>query len=438
MSTWATSDDSAAAYGRSLGEFIAASPSSFHVAATVAHRLEGLGWRRLGEEDEWPAAPGRYVATRDGAVIAWVVPAPATALTPFRIIGAHSDSPGFRIKPQPTASRHGWFQVAVEIYGGPVLHSWFDRELRIAGVVCDAEGASHLVDTEPIARIPNLAVHLDRSLATGITVDRQAHTQPVLQVASDGDCDLISALARSAGIPVEELSGWDLALVDSQEPRLFGSSGKLLASGRLDNLSSAYAGLSAFECEAESMIDGDAVSVLAIFDHEEVGSATRSGAAGPFLEDVLRRVSLGLGADDSEYRRALANSVCLSADAGHGVHPNYPEKHDPQARPMLGAGPMIKVNANQRYASDGPGAALWRRWCAARDVANQAFVSHNEVPCGSTIGPMTAARIGVRTIDVGVPLLSMHSARELAHVDDLLGLREAMRGFIGDERSVRP
>ncbi len=377
---------------------------------------------------------------RDGAVIAWVVPAGAGATTPFAVLGAHTDSPGFKLKPRPSVVREGWWQAGVEVYGGPLLNSWLDRELELAGRVVTSDGEERLVRTGPLLRIPQLAIHLDRAANEGLTLDKQQHTQPVWGLASasgpaasdavSGDAahasgtsggDVLAELAHHAGVRASEVAGYDVVVADTQSPRVFGAREAFLASGRLDNLLSVHAGLVALLEVAGSPdrpVEGDVIPVLAAFDHEEIGSESRSGASGPFLADVLARVSAGLGATDEERHRQLAASLCVSSDVGHSVHPNYPERHDPANRPLAGGGPILKINANQRYTTDAHGAATWARACARAGVPSQEFVSRNTVPCGSTIGPLTATRLGIRTVDVGVPILSMHSARELTAVVD--------------------
>lgn len=400
-----------------LGRFVMASPSSFHAAREGARRLEEGGFRVLSEADEWPAAPGGYAVVRDGALIAWVIPDGTGPLTPFRILGAHTDSPSFKLKPKPTTGAHGWLQAGVEVYGGPMLNSWLDRELRLAGRLVTVDGAEHLVASGPLLRFPQLAIHLDRAVNDGLTLDRQRHMNPVWGLGNPAGADLLGVLAELAGVDPGEVGGYDLVVADTQEPAVFGSEGEFFASGRLDNLSSVHAGVTALVRALDGARE-TAIPVLAAFDHEEVGSSTRSGACGPFLEDVLARIGDVLGATATERRRAFAASWHVSADAGHAIHPNYPEKHDPANRPVLNGGPLLKINAQQRYATDAAGAALWARLCAEAEVPYQEFVSNNDVPCGSTIGPLTATRLGIRTVDVGVPLLSMHSARELAGVQD--------------------
>ena len=416
------------AYIADFAAFIQASPTSYHAAAEVARRLEEAGFEGLDEADEWPATPGRRVVVRDGAVIAWVQPADAGVATPFRILGAHTDSPSFKLKPNPTTNSEGLLQAGVEVYGGPLLNSWLDRELRLAGRLVTTDGATHLVATGPLLRIPQLAVHLDRGVNTdGLTLDKQRHVQPIWGVEGGPEpADVVAHLAGLASVDPDEVAGYDVHVADAAAPARFGRGDVLLASGRMDNLTSVHAGLTAL---LAASADAGHVSVLAAFDHEELGSESRSGASGPFLDDVLTRIGAGLGAGVEERRRAFAASWHVSSDAGHAVHPNYPERHDPVNRPVLGGGPLLKLNANQRYATDAAGSARWAAACRAADVPTQPFVSNNTVPCGTTIGPLTATRLGIRTVDVGPPLLSMHSARELAHVDDLHALGAAVAAF---------
>jgi aspartyl aminopeptidase len=409
-----------------LGSFISASPSSYHAAAEVARRLADAGYARLDEAADWREVvrPGaRLVLVRDGAVIALALPSEAGPATPFRVLGAHTDSPTFKLKPRPALSSNGWQQAGVEVYGGPIIASWFDRELEFAGRLVDTAGTVHLVRTGPFARIPHLAIHLDRDINTSFAPDRQRDTQPIFGV--DGP-DVLTHLARAAGLSsAGDIAGFDVVSVDSAAPARFGADGSLFAAARLDNLTSVHAGLTALERTSP----GSAIAVLAAFDHEEIGSESRSGAAGPLLSDVLERVSAALGGDRSDLARAIFGSWCLSADAGHAVHPNKPERHDPANRPIAGGGPLLKINANQRYTTDAVGAALWARTCEKAGIPFQEFVSNNAVPCGSTIGPITAVRIGIPTLDVGTPLLSMHSARELCHVDDPTRLSTAAEVF---------
>ncbi|WP_104193918.1 M18 family aminopeptidase [Cryobacterium sp. M25] len=417
-------------YINDFAEFITASPSSYHAAAEVARRLDTAGFDRVSETEEWSGAPGRRYLVRDGAVVAWVQPDGAGPTTPFRILGAHTDSPGFKLKPKPTIGAHGWLQAGVEVYGGPLLNSWLDRELELAGRLTTIDGTEHLVRTGPFCRIPQLAIHLDRDANTGLTLDRQRHLTPVFGVGETSQADLVGHLAGLAGLAGEEVAGYDILTADTANPARFGLGRELFAAGRMDNLSSVHAGLVAL---IGAPAPAGQILVLAAFDHEELGSETRTGASGPLLGDILTRIGAGLGASVSDRLRAYAGSWCVSADAGHSVHPNYPEKHDPANMVVAGGGPLLKINATQRYATDAAGAALWARTCAQAGVEYQEFVSNNTVPCGSTIGPLTATRLGIRTVDVGIPLLSMHSARELCHVSDPVALQKAIGAFFASE-----
>ncbi|QYF72219.1 M18 family aminopeptidase [Cryobacterium sp. PAMC25264] len=425
---------SLSAYIDDLAGFITASPSSYHAAAEAASRLDAAGFVRRDEADDWsevdpgrgPGRAGRYYVVRDGAIVAWVQPTGAQPTTPFRILGAHTDSPGFKLKPKPTTGSYGWLQVGVEVYGGPLANSWLDRELELAGRLVTTDGVEHLVRTGPFLRIPQLAVHLDRTANEALSLDRQRHLNPVFGVGDLRQADLIGHLAALAGVDGADVAGYDILTADTNPPARFGLDNELFAAGRMDNLTSVHAGLTAL---LEVSENDEAISVLAAFDHEELGSQSRSGASGPMLEDILSRIGDDLGATVSERLRAFADSWCVSADAGHSVHPNYPERHDPANLPLAGRGPLLKINGNQRYATDAAGAALWARCSAAAGVPYQEFVSNNTVPCGSTIGPLTATRLGIRTVDVGVPLLSMHSARELAHVNDPFSLSAAITAF---------
>lgn len=401
-----------------LGKYITASPSSFHAVHEAAKRLDAAGFTQLQEAEAWEGGPGKHYVIRDGAIIAWNAPENATPTTGFHILGAHTDSPSFKLKPKPTTGRFGWLQAGVEVYGGPLLNSWLDRELALAGRLVTVDGVEKLVATGPLLRFPQLAIHLDRNVNEGLKLDKQQHMNPVWGTGDPAAEDLLGVLAEQAGLSSEDIGGYDVVIADTQQPAVFGGKGEFFASGRLDNLSSVHAGLTALIATAEAGAADGPVSVVAAFDHEEIGSESRSGASGPILQDILTRISDGLGASAEDRARAFAASLCVSADAGHAIHPNYPERHDPANHPVLGGGPLLKINANQRYATDATGAALWARLCRDADVPYQEFVSNNVMPCGSTIGPLTSTRLGIRTVDVGTPLLSMHSAREMCGTED--------------------
>lgn len=406
-----------------LAEFITAGPSAFHAARAAADSLRSAGFTEVDETDPVPAEPGGYVLVRDGSVLAWRIPA-GTADPSFRIVGAHTDSPGFVLKPRPTSHSLGWQQAGMEVYGGPLPNSWLDREFGLAGRLVTADGATVPVATGPLLRIPQVAPHLDRSVHEKLVLDRQHHLHPIFAVARP-DADILAAVATTAGVELAQVRGHDLCAFVTEPPGRFGLYDELFAGPRLDNLASVHAGITALAAAT----DPQSVTVLACFDHEEVGSASASGAAGPLLPTLLDRLADAMGWNVQVYAAARVRSLFVSADAGHAVHPNYSHLHDADHRPLLNAGPLIKFNANQRYATDALGEAAWRRACAEAGVPTQDFVSNNAVPCGSTIGPLSATRLGIRTVDVGIPLLSMHSARELCGVHDPGWLAQGMAAF---------
>ena len=388
-----------------LAAFVAESPVSYLAARTVARRLQAAGFTELVETEAWDPqiATGRHFVVRDGAIIAWAGGAKAQKASGYRVLGAHTDSPSLKVKPSSSITTKGWHQIAVENYGGALLNSFLDRELCVAGRLTVLEGGElkdRLVRTGAIARIPQLAPHLDHK-RNELVLDKQFNMYPVWGV-DPAENDVLGYMAKHVidGEPVDPQSivGYDLLFADSQPPRRFGADQELFASGRLDNLSSVYAGLTALERYVADNADEHATEtvMLAAFDHEELGSESRSGAAGPFLEDILVR---------------------LSAARGETV------------QPLPGGGPLLKINANQRYATDSVGAGVFAAACAKAGVPYQEFVSNNNMPCGSTIGPITATRLGMRTVDVGIGLLSMHSMREMCHVDDMAYMTRAVEGF---------
>ncbi len=285
-----------------LGAYVSASPSSFHAVHEAARRLDAAGFTGLDELQAWPepqaSAAGKFYVIRDGALIGWVVPAGAGPTTGFNILGAHTDSPSFKLKPKPTTGKFGWLQAGVEVYGGPLLNSWLDRELQLAGRLVMRDGTQHLTATGPLLRFPQLAIHLDRAVNEGLALDKQPHMNPVFGLGDPADEDLLGLLAdRVAGAAVDpaQIGGYDVVIADTQAPAVFGARGEFFASGRLDNLSATHAGLTALIAHAAAPLpNGAPIAVLAAFDHEEIGSASRSGACGPILEDVLVRISDGL------------------------------------------------------------------------------------------------------------------------------------------------
>ncbi|KOX00660.1 aminopeptidase 2 [Streptomyces sp. NRRL B-1140] len=416
-----------------LMTFLAASPSPYHAVANAAERLEKAGFRQVAETDAWDGTSGGKYVLRGGAIVAWYVPEGAAPHTPFRIVGAHTDSPNLRVKPLPDSGAHGWRQVAVEIYGGPLLNSWLDRDLGIAGRLTLRDDSTRLVNVDrPLLRVPQLAIHLDRSVtADGLKLDKQRHMQPVWGLGGDvRDGDLIAFLEETAGIPAGEVTGWDLMTHSVEPPAYLGRDRELLAGPRMDNLLSVHAGTAALAAVASGASAPSSIPVLAAFDHEENGSQSDTGADGPLLGNVLERSVFARGGSYEDRARAFAGTVCLSSDTGHAVHPNYAERHDPTHHPRVNGGPILKVNVNNRYATDGSGRAEFTAACEAAGVPFQSFVSNNSMPCGTTIGPITAARHGIRTVDIGVAILSMHSVRELCGADDPFLLAGALAAFL--------
>lgn len=404
-----------------LARFVQASPTSYHAADTIAHQLLADGFDRLDERETW--VPGRaQFFVRGGAVVAWRSPSRVDRRTGLRIVGTHNDSPALKVKPRPSFTAAGWSQIGVEVYGGALWNSWLDRDLGVAGRIALADGTVGLVRTGAIARVPQLAIHLDRTQNEGLKLDPQANLQPVVGVDA---VDLLYELAGQLGATGDQVVGHDLYTFPTEPPAVIGVRDELFASSRLDNLSSTHAALTAL-LRAEN--DDDFV-VFVSFDHEEIGSATTTGAAGPLLADALVRIAASHGVTGVEFTELLARASCVSADAGHLVHPNYVARHDPHHHPVPNGGPLLKINANQRYATDATGAALWQRACDEAGVPTQPFVSNNAVPCGSTIGPITASRLGIATVDVGIGLLSMHSARELCGADDPAYLARALTAY---------
>ncbi|MFM9611641.1 M18 family aminopeptidase [Streptomyces sp. V2] len=416
-----------------LKSFLTASPTPYHAVATAADRLEKAGFRQLAETEAWEGASGGMYVLRGGAIVAWYVPEGAQPHTPFRIVGAHTDSPNLRVKPLPDTGAHGWRQVAVEIYGGPLLNSWLDRDLGIAGRLTLRDGSARLVNVaRPLLRVPQLAIHLDRSVtAEGLKLDKQRHLQPVWGLGDAHEGDLIAFLEEEAGLAPGEVTGWDLMTHSVEPPAYLGRDEEFLAGPRMDNLLSVHAATAALAAVATHVGDGlPYIPVFVAFDHEENGSQSDTGADGPLLGGVLERSVFARGGSYEDRARAFAGTVCLSSDTGHAVHPNYAERHDPTHHPRINGGPILKVNVNNRYATDGSGRAVFAAACEKAGVPFQSFVSNNSMPCGTTIGPITAARHGIQTVDIGAAILSMHSAREMCGADDPFLLANSLTAFL--------
>jgi len=419
-------------FNQELLEFLDASPTPFHAARNIAEQLKKAGFVEVKESDAWnlEAGLGYFLLRNDSSILAWRQPQSFTA--GLRLVGAHTDSPCLKVKPTPELFRQGYHQLGVEVYGGALLNPWFDRDLSLAGRVSflDEQGElqHQLIDFDSaIATVPSLAIHLDREANTSKTINAQMHL-PVLLGQGDEKLDLRALLAeklRAQGAKVETVLDYELSFYDTQPAALIGLSQEFLASARLDNLLSCYIGM-------RGLLDAELgqAQVLVCTDHEEVGSQSACGAAGPMLAQWLERVM----PEPQERNSVLAKSFLISADNAHGVHPNYLDKHDENHGPVLNKGPVIKLNSNQRYATNSETSAIFKQLALNEGVPVQAFVVRSDMGCGSTIGPITAAEVGIRTVDIGVPQFAMHSIREMAGSEDAHLLYRVCRRFYASER----
>ena len=420
-------------FNRDLIRFLQHSPTPFHCVDNMVTLLDENNFELLSEENPWHLeSGGRYMVTRnDSAIIAFVMGTDAPERAELRLVGAHTDSPCLKVKPEPDISTAGYRQVGVEIYGGALLAPWFDRDLSIAGRVSyrDKRGgvSSVLINlVRPVASIPSLAIHLDREVNKNRSINAQTQVVPILGLSESDDDSfrdiIMQQLAEEYGqLDIDLLLDYDLCLYDTQAPAFIGYKNELLASARLDNLLSCYTGLRAIEV-AEP---GVHTSVLACYDHEEVGSVSTSGAQSPFLSDVIDRIYTV-----RETRsRAFNRSLMISADNAHAVHPNFTDKHDANHLPVLNGGPVIKFNANQRYATSSETAALFRNLCIETGVPIQTIAMRNDMACGSTIGPISAAELGIPVVDIGIPQWAMHSIREMCGDKDAFYLYKVLQTF---------
>lgn len=400
-----------------LRRFLDSSPSPAHVVRTAASLLDDSGYAvtEFGSVAKVEFTRDKGAISRGGSLLAWNWPL-GSGRSDLLIVGAHTDSPTFRLKPNQGTSAAGFGVLEVEVYGGVLLNSWLDRDLGVAGVVHTTSGESHLVNLGPgFARIPQLAVHLDRDVnEKGLVLNRQVHTRPIWTTSAQEFGDLVQTHANG-----EPIIATNLVLYDSASAAVLGADGSLLASGRLDNQVSCWAAISAL-LHSES----DRPFVVALFDHEEVGSESATGAAGPMLEIILK--ALVDARSQLSWLDVVQHSLCVSADNAHALHPNYIDRHDPNHAPIVNRGPVLKTNANQRYATSVRGAVAVKAAAQAARIPLQEFVSNNVIPCGSTIGPISATRLGIETVDVGIPQLSMHSARELCGTSDPIALQSLL------------
>lgn len=419
-------------FNNDLLAFLQASPTPFHAVEEMERRLQAAGFSPLQEADDWavPRAPYKHYIIRNGSSIVAINGGSQSPVSSgFRMMGAHTDSPCLKVKPQPELNNQGYFQLGVEVYGGVLLNPWFDRDLSLAGRVTyqneKGQVCSSLINFErAIASIPSLAIHLDREANSKRTINGQKDIPPILMQTKDKFTDfralLLTELKQQQPlIKAEKVLDYELSFYDAQPPAIIGFNKDFIASARLDNLLSCYIGLQSLLTAAEQNC------VLVCNDHEEVGSQSAAGAQGPMLKSVLRR----LLASESDFVRAMDCSMMISVDNAHGVHPNYADKHDGNHGPLLNQGAVIKINANQRYASNSETSSLFRSWCETAEQPVQAFVVRTDMSCGSTIGPITAGALGVKTVDIGVATFAMHSIRELAGSQDAYSLYKVLEVF---------
>ena len=420
------------AHAQSLCRFVDRSPSPFHAVASAADVLVQAGFVEVGPQ---PVGAGRHFRIRDGSIVAWVTPDGAKPGLPFQIVGAHTDSPNLRLKPKPFAHAAGLGQLGVEVYGGVLLNSWLSRDLSVSGrlAVRGKDGVEQRLvqSADPVVHIPQLAIHLDREITNnGLLLNKQRHLSPVF--AADPDA-IMSMLCDQAGCTPTDVLGSELMLHDTQPASVIGLDDEFVSASRLDNLLSCHSAMTALSGATSS----DSISVVALFDHEEVGSVSHTGAATAVLPRMLRNITAGLGGNALAHDTALAHDAALeeslfvSVDNAHATHPNYPERHDPHHDIALNGGPVIKVNANQRYTTDALSTAIVELAAERAGVETQWFVSRSDMACGSTIGPTVSSALGVRSIDVGCAQLAMHSIRELAGSSDPWDLTLLLAALFG-------
>jgi aspartyl aminopeptidase len=442
-------DDTVLGRARDLLGFVDASPSPFHAVAEAARRLDRNGFVEVNEADAWPTAPGRHYLIRGGSLVAWSGDTGAAAAgAGFRVIGAHTDSPNLRVKPRPDTGSAGWRQLGVEIYGGVLLNSWLDRDLGLSGrvtVLDQSRPTTRLFrDDRALLRIPQLAIHLDREInQTGLKLNPQLHLAPTWGLGPIRPGEFTDYLADQLSVDPGAISSWDVMTHDVTPGTLAGLDSEFVSSARIDNQLSCWAAIEAITGPTNGPADADRfaggpVSVAVLFDHEEIGSVSTSGADSDLLPSTLERIVLAGGGDREAFLRAIAASRCVSADGAHATHPNYADRHDSAHRIDVNGGPVLKHNANVRYATDAVTAAWFEAACRSVDVPVQHFVSRDDMPCGSTIGPITAGRLGIPTVDVGVAQLAMHSIRELCGSADPDRFCRALTSFLTMPASPLP
>lgn len=424
----------------SLLSFLNDSPCNFLAAENLRQMFAEAGFTRLDLRDSWQIEPGgRYMVMQNNSAIFAFVAGTGSPADGYKIVCAHSDSPGFRIKPDAEMLCSGnQLKLNTEVYGGPILYTWFDRPLSISGrVVLRSESLLNpeirLVNfRRPLLTIPHLAIHYNRSVNDGNPLSRQRDMLPLTAILSEGQSHkgwLLSLVAHEIGVEPSEILDFDLTLFDTTPPCLFGAQNEFISSGRIDDLEMAHCAAAALVDSLASRAEDPMTRVVAVFDNEETGSGTKQGAASPVLRIILERLNNALGGDADTFARAVASSFMISADNGHATHPNYESKQDPTNHPVLGAGPVIKINANCKYMTDAESAAVFRSICDKAGVPVQTFVNHSDVAGGSTLGNILTSNLPMRGVDMGAPQLAMHSCRETASVADHLYIHKAFLTF---------
>jgi len=425
-----------------LLDFIDKSPSPWHAVASIETVIEAFQFVRLDETAKWQLQAGRryYVVRDDSSIVLFVLGNKAPAETGFKIVGAHTDSPGFRIRPNAATVSDGIARLGVEIYGGPILATFADRDLSLAGRISylDEQGnlAYKLVRfDQSLLRLPNLAIHMNRSVnEDGLKLHKQNELPLLLAQLTAEQLPqpyFMALLEHAAGIGAAQIRSWDLAVYDTQKGVFWGANEEFYADSQIDNLASCHAGLQAL-LDDTILNNAESTLVCAFFDHEEIGSETHVGAGGSFLSDVLQRISIATSPEREDTARAMAQSFLISADMAHAYHPNFPSAYDADHKVFVNKGPVIKANANRRYSSESVSIAHFIQWCEAAGVPYQRYSHRSDLPCGSTIGPIASAKLGIRSVDIGCPMWAMHSIRESAGVQDHDYMIQVLKRFFSD------
>lgn len=423
-------------FAKDLIEFIHKSPSNYHAVENVKEILLENGFDEIDSRDRWNIQKGRkyFVTKNDSSIVAFVAGEGDLERDGFKLIGSHTDFPNFKIKPNPEIVTEGYFKLNTEVYGGPILNTWMDRPLSIAGkVVLKSDDIFNpeirLLDiNKPILIIPNIAIHMNRKVNEGIALGKQKDMLPLVSLVNEEfekQGFLLKLIAKELNVSIEEILDFELSLYETEKGSIVGLNQEFISCGRLDNMAMIHASIDALVNSKPSK----STKVVVCFDNEEVGSGTKQGADSPMLRTILERISISLGKDKEDFYRALYNSFIISADMAHAVHPNSPEKHDPTNKPIVNRGPVVKISANQSYTTDSESQSIYKSLCKNVGVPVQTFVNHSDERGGSTIGPINSTHLDIKSIDIGNPILAMHSIRELGGVDDHYYMKKSFEEF---------